>query len=167
MERVTDDLFGWTVPLKNDVAFGDFLIGDILPSDIVQGKLRKWVNVLQPFSIHARGDWKTLGSVESWSVESWSDYMLLSQGPLGSTVRMKLENSDGEQHEVTVRRHGRPRQQDPRSYSVAFAPDGDSVLVAGTTLGATQLNLRSDRGETLSGSRTLRRLFSRRSSHGD
>ena len=143
MELVIDDLFGWIVPLKSSYFFDHFFIGDILPSDIVQGRLEKGERITSIFDPR-KGDWKTLGSVESWSVESWSDYMLLSQGPLGSTVRLKLEDSEGEQHEVTVRRHGRPRQQDPRSYSVAFAPDGDSVLVAGTTLGATQLNLRSD-----------------------
>ena len=84
------------------------------------------------------GKWQVFSGVETWY-----DYSMVAHGARGSEVRLKLENSEGEEYEATIRRQRQMRNQRTRSYSVAFAPDDSSVLVGDYTLGATRLNLES------------------------
>ncbi|MEO1618315.1 MAG: protein kinase, partial [Planctomycetota bacterium] len=138
---ITEDLYGWTVPLDtrpNEVRGKDLVIGRILPDDIVKGNVDSTDRIVALFDAE-KGDWFTVGNPETPH-----GFMQRTKGSFGSLVRFQLENSDGEKHEVTLRRSRRGIALSSVSGSVAFAPDGKNVILSDAILGATQLNLKTN-----------------------
>lgn len=138
MDQVTEDLYGWGIP-ANFVARENFVLRMIklLPDEVVKGDPQQFDRLMAVFDSD-KGKWQAHGGVETWY-----DHSMVAHGARGSEVRLKLENSEGEEYEATIRRLRQKKNQSTRSYSVAFAPDDKSVLVGDYTLGATRLNLES------------------------
>lgn len=138
MDQVTEDQYGWLIPIQreqDDEGFHTHL-GSVRPDEILQGSPEVGERIVAIFDPD-NGDWLVRDGKETWY-----DFSLLLFGSRGSEVRMKLEKPDGEQHEVTLSRERDMLNQSPRSFSVAFSPDDNSVLVGDYTLGATRLNLK-------------------------
>ena len=141
VDSITEDLYGWTVSLdvRANEAFGrDWLIGKTRPDDIVKGNVDSTDRISAIFD-DEKGDWFTVSGPETWH-----GFFKRTKGSFGSSVRYQLENSDGEKHEVTLRRSRRDFGQSPQSGSVAFAPDGKNAILSDKSLGATQLNLETN-----------------------
>ena len=121
---LTDAELGVTVqridPQYHEVVSGDIRVGD------------KIVKV----SDDARGDLADIGSKRAAEVEQslW--------GPYQSTVRLTVEDENGEPNDVELRRI---RKMDPRTERICFSPDGTTVAISGGRLGATSLNLATGR----------------------
>jgi serine/threonine protein kinase/WD40 repeat protein len=141
VDNITEDLYGWTVSLdvRANEAFGrDWLIGKTRPDDIVKGNVDSTDRIAAVFDAE-KGDWFTVSGPETWH-----GFFKRTKGSFGSLVRYQLENSDGEKHEVTLRRSRRDFGQSTQSGSVAFAPDGKNAILSDKSLGATQLNLKTN-----------------------
>ena len=139
MDQVTEDLYGWLIPIQreqDDEGFHTHL-GKVRPDEILEGSPEFGEQIIAIFDPN-KGDWLVRGGMETWH-----DFSLLLFGSRGSEIRMKLRKSDGVEHEVTLSRERDMLNQSPRSFSVAFAPNDNSVLVGDYTLGATRLNLKS------------------------
>ena len=133
-DQIAKDLHSGQIPLQTLSDWRNLRIGKTLPEDLIEGKVATGERIVAIFDPEK----------ESWNVldeaETWDDFAFLLDGSPGSTIRLKLQNSNAEQHEVTLRRR---RSNDPRSFSVAFAPDGNDAAVADNVLGATRLRLES------------------------
>ncbi|MFK7820002.1 MAG: protein kinase [Planctomycetaceae bacterium] len=141
VDNITDDLYGWIPPVgsrPSEIRGLDWFIGKTRPGDIVTGSPKTEDRIAAIFDPE-NGGWFTVDGPDTWA-----EFAILRVGSLDSTVRLKLVNPDGEQHEVTLRRQRRILDQSPRSFSVAFAPDGNSAMLSDYTLGATRLNLKTE-----------------------
>ncbi|MEO1525494.1 MAG: hypothetical protein AAFX06_08655, partial [Planctomycetota bacterium] len=139
IDQVSEDLYGWYIPIngrRDDEGYHPQL-GLIRPDEILEGGAEFGERIVAIFDTE-KGDWLVRDGMETWY-----DFSLLVKGARGSEIRLKLESSNGEQHEATLRRQRQMLNQSPRSFSVAFAPDDNSVVVGDYTLGATELNLNS------------------------
>ncbi len=139
IDQVTDDLYGWRPPIFGKLEDEGFLthLDRLLPDEIVEGSPEFGERIVAVFDPE-KGDWLIRDGMETWY-----DFSILMCGSRGSKVRLRLESAEGERHEVTLRRERQMLNQSPRSFSVAFAPDGNSVVVGDYTIGATRLNLSS------------------------
>ena len=141
VDHITDDLYGWIPPVDSrpsDVRGLDWFIIETRPGHVVTGSPKVNDRIAAIFDPE-NGDWFAVDGPDTWA-----EFGILHVGSLDSKVRLKLENPDGEQHEVTLRRRRRPLSQIPRSFSVAFAPDGKNAILSDYTLGATRLNLKTE-----------------------
>ena len=76
---------------------------------------------------------KTINCAE----HSFINLLRSSRGPVDSRVRLTVSSDGEEKREVVLRRE----KLDPRSFRVAFSPDGKTIAVGDMVVGAATLNL--------------------------
>ncbi|MEO1528123.1 MAG: protein kinase [Planctomycetota bacterium] len=143
VDSFSDDPYVYLIPLQPRwvQSSKDFQFQTVIDSTkrgVVQGTFEKGERVDAIFD-PVKGAWEPVAGRETWD-----KFFFLAHGTLSSTVRLKLENSAGQLHEVTLRRN--TGYQGASCSSVAFTPDGTRAVVTGLVQSPTCLNLNS--GET-------------------
>ena len=134
VEHVAEDRYIGKIPLQPFKDIHAVRIDRVLPRDIVKGSVETGEKIVAVFE-SATGEWRDLSELESWD-----DIESLLRGSPDTNIRLQLENSQGEQHEVELLLK---RLVSISSFSVAIAPDGKNAAVASYSIGGTRLNLLS------------------------
>ena len=136
LDRITDNPYGGLAPIwPQPTSSGVVWRGEFPKREIELGTGVEEDERVDAIFDPAKDDWHSIAGPETWDRG-----IFLHRGPTGSQLRLKLENSEGKQREVTVRRV--QFQNNTKYCSVAFAPDGESAVVS-ADLGATRLKLKS------------------------
>ncbi|MEO1528085.1 MAG: protein kinase, partial [Planctomycetota bacterium] len=112
IEQIAEDRIGGGIPVQLFKEGTDIQIDRISPTDIVEGSVETGERIAAIFDSD-QGGWKELNE----TALAWEKVNAFT-GPIGTTIRLKLENSQSEQHEVTLRR---TKATHLGTFSVAFS----------------------------------------------